>query len=655
MRSILITMSLLIGSTAFFVPTAMAQTSSLVPDLSESISDEYYTYEVTEDDESVEVISSCSSEETPPNFEEPSECVAFCDSCVLRDDLCWYCDDEDLVYEYQEKGLWNGIKNWFNRIFRPNAPAVGGGQAAGQQKGWLGKVIDAVVNLFTKEDPEQAAEQVGNEKIREAGKKVLEHHEAKKKSEEGPSAAEVENALKEAFANANNISDLIKLRSMMMWYCNNEYGISYAEHECRERMMAEFKKRGDVLKHKLLDAIDPSSGSADTFLKMRSLYVILMAGKNASGEGVWFSTDNIKEVREKLRVKAKEWMKHALNKAGLAEMANWRIFADTYTNVSGGGSGLFTGFAPKGYVQYRAQRLVLQAMADMDICNPDPEKLKRLQNLLNNNGRSCVELIGSQDICNLINDGNIEEAYKKLYELGEDDEASKEDPNKAPEPVDCSKPATQTTDTTTGDETETDGDEEETTVSDNTVDPIQGAESEQSEQSQQSQVGTDESGESTSDLPEQEESEEPAPEPEIPEEPETKPSGDNESDQADEEDEDIPEDEEQEPAPEPDPEPEPEPEYTCSVSTYFDETTGWDYSVSDCDYGYYDAFECWMMCGSMPPMVVAEQTEFETLCYETAGGFVDYNMILPCRFDPEPPSDVAQCTSDCLRDDWLPY
>lgn len=654
MRSIFISLGLLIGSVGFLVSTVMAQATSSAPDLTEPVSDSYYTYEINEEDESVEVVSHCSAEKTPPNFEEPSDCIAFCDTCVLRDDLCWYCDQEEAVSEYKEPGLWNGIKNWFNRIFRPNAPAAGGVQPAGQQKGWFGKLVDAIVNVFTKEDPEQVAQEIGEDKLKEAGKKVLEHHEAKKDGTEGPTAEEVENALKEAFANANNIADLTKLRSMMMWYCSNEYGISDAEHECRARMMAEFKKRGDVLKHKLLDAIDPSDGSADTFQKMRNLYAILMAGENASGEGVWFSTDNIKQVRAQLRAKAKEWMQNALNKAGLAEMANWRIFADAYTNISGGGSDLFEGFAPKGYVQYRAQRLALQAMAAMDICNPDPEKLKQLQDLLNNNGRSCLDLLGSQSVCDLINAGKIEEAYKKLYEFTKDDEASSKDPNQAPEPIDCTKPTTQTTDTTVDDDTEdtdegNDTDEAAAVDDGGAIDPTQGGQyTDDSDESSELNNEPDEENEQT-------EEQAPASESELPEEPETPVSGGDEDGSTGEYDEDQEDQEEEEDEEPPQDEPKPEPDYTCSVSTHYDDTTGWDYSVIDCEYGYYDSFECWMMCGSMPPMVVAEETEFETLCYETAGGFVDYNMIMPCRHDPEPAPDITQCASDCLRDNWLPY
>jgi len=58
-----------------------------------------------------------------------------------------------------------------------------------------------------------------------------------------------------------------------------------------------------------------------------------MAGESASGKGVWFSTDNIKNVRQQIKQKAKIWFKAALEDIELEQIIEWHSLAMAYTSA----------------------------------------------------------------------------------------------------------------------------------------------------------------------------------------------------------------------------------------------------------------------------------------------------------------------------------
>ncbi len=643
-----------------------------------------YTINIDLETETAQISSDCDQGEIK-SFEKGNECLAFCGSCVLRDDLCWYCIEPEPVQEVAEENFWAKMKNWFVRVFRPNQAAQPAGQIQ-QQQGFFRRIVNAVANFFSKKSSEEIAAELAEDKLKSAAQKVFDHSKAKQEGVSGPSEEEVDAALDDAFSNAESFADLIKLKSLMVFYCSNKYPNDWQkEQECQNKFMAKIRERGDELKHRLLDAIDPTDTSAETYNKMRELYALLLAGTSASGEGVLFSTDNMLKVKAQLKEKAAEWFINVLNGTTIENIGDWYIFALSHTGVYDRGIGLMDGSIPLANLKYRARRLVLQQMAAMNICNPDPEKLKALQELLSGENPGCDRLLGDSRVCDLIMKGDLEEAYKTLYEMDADDEASGQDPNKAPEPVVCKKTEAVTPPAVTAEEgvsapdsggqtvedgggeeppqtngaeveTGSDGGEDDRDDTSGTEEYSSGNGAETDGQTGDYEFGESDGGSGAETQPEPYSEDETAGEP--PSQAESEGGDENEP----EPEESVCQNGIVEAGEECDDGNsingdgcsfdclfEPEPEFTCDVQIFSDPITGWDYSISNCEWGYYEAYDCFFACGAPPPMVVAEETEEENLCYETAGGFVDYSFVLPCRFEPEPPPETTDCVSSCLR------
>ncbi len=93
---------------------------------------------------------------------------------------------------------------------------------------------------------------------------------------------------------------------------------------------------------------------------------------------------------------------------------------------------------------------------------------------------------------------------------------------------------------------------------------------------------------------------------------------------------------------------EPMGEVPCQINIFSNKITGWDFSLVDCDLPKTGSYECILQCGLLPPQEVFDDEQ--RMCYETAGGFIDHNTEVPCRFDPVPPSDMSECIDLCLQE-----
>ncbi len=604
-------------------------------------------------------------------YETPIECEERCDNCVLDEDQCWSCQSQP--EPETTPGLWKRFTNWVGSFFSRVVQFITG-------------------NAPTEEpDPNRSELNIAWRTASAAGKSVLGYHRGEGRGNEEA----INQQIKDALANADSIPDLLKLRTIFMIYCQDKHNQNYkSQAACMNDFMDEFRKRGDVLKERLLAQIDSSDGSAKTYKRIVGLRSILMAGTNASGEGYWFSTDNIKKVMEALKGKMKEWLQAALvHNASLENIHTWYYFAQAYTKAvvkegDSPGSGLMEGSNPSLLVRYRARRLALQEMIKIDICNPDPEKLKKFQELLSQ-PPGCRKILGSTVACADIMSGKLEAAYAYLYDMDEGDEANDMPQNKASEPIKCDKQSTTTTADTSDDEplavptppTEESGDdvgayERETQATDSDGNPTQGdpppvgADTEEGTEHTGADSGaasgnpepdsTEPPGDTESDsTPASGDSTDSTDEPTEPNEtddPTVEPNGTGTPDPCE-----LPENLDSpecitagEPNPEeptatpvvpPDPE---EPYSMCDVVIISDPIVGWDFYTQDCNAAREDVIFAFTSCGWQPPLVVADDSGPEIMCYETAGGFIDYQSIIPCHPIPWPDEPVVQCVEEHL-------
>lgn len=582
------------------------------PNYNEPIELEGFQITKNKENETAEVKSTCGQGDIK-NFEKINECYAVCDECAYRDDGCWYCVD-DKEKETIIKKTWNKIKNFFN------------------------KIIAAVAKLFNinVQQPKKKAEkkeQKINKDHEIAAQKVLEYYKEsqsksskaifeKENQEEKKKQQEIENSLKKAIESARSLAELLKIQSLISIYCDTKAKKDYKKlFACEEKFMKEFKKRGDILKEKLINDIDPEKATPETYQKIISLEALLMAGQNAKGEGEWFSTENIKKVMAQLKEKAKKWFQNALRKMKLEDLASWYALAEAHSDILGKGNQLFEGSNPIAMFSARARLLVLRFLAGMDVCNPDPEKLKYLQELLKYTP-SCEKLLGDKEICQRIMSGNLESAYARLYKSCQKNEGTKNETKNIPKPIDCKKkksPTTGTQPAETGQTTQPPAQESTEQIQKPTAEKDEEKQPQTSAEDQTEKTATED--QTTETLPEEQP-------PQTP--PEEEPQSDTEE-------------------PPTEPEPEPEPEYTCNINYWPADIIGWNYSVSNCAGNYYDAMTCFVSCGWDPPLVIAEETpEGEYFCYETINGFVDYNTIIPCHERPMPDPGTIQCVQDCL-------
>jgi len=396
----------------FQVYPAMAQ----VPVFNSSdIKIETYRLVPNDDSSDYELEQEC-TDTSYKRYKEVKICETECDECVLDNELCWSCKNQSKNKE--SISLWAHFKNWVGAV-----------------KDFFIKIIKQVTGTkdldieTPKDNIEQSIQSVSNY-----------HNDQDKKIE-----SEIEQELKEKISSAPDFGRLLKLRSLFMIHCSDKYPDNLKEEqECQAIFMKVLKKRGDQLKEKLFSDIDVDNPSGETYQKIVALRALLMAGRNTRDEGVWFSTDNINKVMNGLKVKMKKWFQNALLQEKFSELDQWYALAKAYMLPQEDGSeiggGLFEGGNPILYVQYRARRLALQEMIKINICNPDPAKLKQFQARLANPG--CEKLLGNRQACRYINNGNLEAAYASLYDKDRGDESNKVPANKVPEPIDCSKKTT---------------------------------------------------------------------------------------------------------------------------------------------------------------------------------------------------------------------
>ncbi len=389
--------------------------------------------------------SSFTCEEDQKIYEQIDKCITKCEDCVYQDNGCWKCvdseeNDKDKNKKSANNSWFQKIKNQFKQVF----VAIG----------------NFVKRIFNKPEP-----QPQKEEQQEAAKKVLAYHESKdNKDIEKPTNEEVEGSLFHAFKNAQGFPDLIRLRALMMIYCNDLANGDYKkEKECNERFMALFRKKGDELKENLIADINPQKGDAENYKKITELNSLLMAGETPSGKGVWFSTDNIQKVRQELRQKARIWFKAALEDIKLEEIYDWYYIAKAYTTARGEGEGTMKGSYPLELLRERVEILIIKRLVNLDICNPDQQKLKKIQDLLKWIPSIKKETpIIKETVRKNIEEGNIEKAYKELYEI-----VVKKYPEKKAElplPDSCKKEAKK--------QAETKGFEEENTTTSEDTEPL---------------------------------------------------------------------------------------------------------------------------------------------------------------------------------------
>lgn len=93
----------------------------------------------------------------------------------------------------------------------------------------------------------------------------------------------------------------------------------------------------------------------------------------------------------------------------------------------------------------------------------------------------------------------------------------------------------------------------------------------------------------------------------------------------------------------------PEPvDVLCEVRITENEIIGWEYELLNCEEDFEKSIPLWLECGSPPPMIVAHQ-EFNE-CYETGGGFIDTNILIPCQPLPMPPADIIMCVEEFVNE-----
>lgn len=558
----------------------------------------YNAYEVVTDNEGENhnLISACEKQEGR-FFDKIEDCGAVCQECVLKENGCWHCLDsapesseEKPTQTESNNGFWQQVKNWFLNLW------------------------NNFLNIFKAQPQNKAGnDQVGQVDREEGlGKKInkflkAEQGEADMSEEE---KEEIEKDLREKVSDARSLGELFKLRELVFWWCGERYGLEGEDYEnCQDYFKNLIKKKGDKFKEKELEKINEEDISAKTFKQMENLYALLAAAQTARGEGTFFSTENIIKVRGKLREKAQKFIKKALLKAKWEEIEDWLNLVLVYTRASDSqGSDLFKGNYPLGEAQYRYRRLLLQKLAGMDICNPDPNKVRALRERLGS-GQGCAIKLGSEQACQELAQGNLEEAYKILYKKDKNDQANDLEENQVFEPVDCDKSKEDSNSSAKEESKEEAG--TETDLEDSTE------EIKNTDTDTGSGVEVD-CGDGLCEFPEEENQEETAESSEN--------VGETTSTSTPEENEEN---------------------NVCHFEIIPDNITGWNFRVNDCEKDEDFVYGCILECGPLPPQKIFNREE--ELCYETAGGFIDYNSEVICRNDPLPPEEIEICVSDCLN------
>ena len=344
------------------------------------------------------------------------------------------------------------------------------------------------------------------------------------------------------------------------------------------------KEKGDELKEKLFAEIDENK--KDGLAKLMKLRSVLMAQEKASkgtsfakGEtDEWFSTENVTKIKRKIREKAKKWWKkHLEEDCTIENIFQWRILALAHETATGEYKDSNSVFGKYGGqlkedVKKKAAGLVAANLIEIDICNPDLDKLAKLMDKLiykDIKGSpvyddSC-QLILPKSACEALKNKDLQEAYSILfYKAG----FGKDNPNSLPvPPIDCEKDKDFRTQ-----ETDIDKNKENQSVVEEELD---------TEIIEDAGTGT-----TTEDI--------------------------------------------------------------CSLLIFEDEVIGWDYNVENCIKNHNEGLVCWVQCGFDPPLVIKDKERKE--CYETAGGYLHEDLIIPCSSRPMPMEGIEECVKECLME-----
>ena len=252
------------------------------------------------------------------------------------------------------------------------------------------------------------------------------------------------------------INEIIELKNAINEYCfkiGDVYN-DYENEKCKE-LKEKLKKKADEFKEEEFNKIDPNDPKA--LNKMMQLRALLMAFEKASGGSELFSEENVKKVKRGMKKKAEMWWdKHVNNKDKTIEelwedftlacaftTASWDAEKKYYGNEND--SSLFGKKMTelKSDVNKKANKAVARKLLEIDICNPNKEKLERLKqqlkqrnsegDVINENG--CEILLNSKKACEALEKGDLQKAYKECYENSDLDDKEK---SEFPEPpIDC--------------------------------------------------------------------------------------------------------------------------------------------------------------------------------------------------------------------------
>ncbi len=363
------------------------------------------------------------------------------DACVSEYGQCKYTEEGYVAVEKEKTGFFEKIKGFFSKIF------------------------SFLFSVFTSEkdvsNSVEVHEELGDEEKEKLSgdtwKKFFDYRESKEKegySEE--KSSEIKNSIFKLVANSDSLKDIMNLRMLIDQYCYEEAKESKGNSKDCERLRLKLKEKGDELKEKLF--ADIKEGDEDGLRKLIELRAVLMAQEKASkgtsyekGEtDIWFSSENVSKINKGIREKAKKWWKENLKKVNSVEdIWKWRFLALAYESASmeyRNSDSVFGEYAGKLMEDVKKQvaGVVAEVLIDLDICNPDLEKLNKLMDDLvykDDKGNqiyneNCLLLL-SKSACDALEKKDLQKAYAVLfYDAGLDDN----NPNSLPvPPIKCQK------------------------------------------------------------------------------------------------------------------------------------------------------------------------------------------------------------------------
>ena len=271
--------------------------------------------------------------------------------------------------------------------------------------GFFEKLIDGIKGFFQSDKPVDYTEitVVDEDKKEDIEKKVWEDvlgfeadHDTKK-------------GLFQLIENAD-MGDLFQLKSLIDQYCYIREREDYKE-SCAS-LYAALKKKGDELKDDEFAAI--KQDDPDMVKKLEELQAFLMAQRTATGKDTLFSTDNVKMVNRKTKEMMRERNRKIVDEGDLTDLLYEYVLlmaAETATGEEkeNDAFGLFGKGVKdmKEKVKARLQQVLLKRVEEIDVCDPDPEKLQKLIDDMD----GLCNMFLPDDICTKIKKGDLEEVY----------------------------------------------------------------------------------------------------------------------------------------------------------------------------------------------------------------------------------------------------